>query len=306
MDAHSPSPPPGPISAASGVLASGDARRGKPGRTRPFTLPGCSVIISGASSGLGAEFARQLRLSASTLVLAARNGEALEKLRSELSNGQLQVHTVACDLSTDAGRAALWEKVSTLPTPPNLLINNAGLGDYGEFMDAPESRIRSQIDLNITALTLLTHEFVKRTQATAERPSAVLNVSSLASTTPVPDLSVYAATKSYVTSLTEGLAIELGSRHIRLLAVCPGPTPTNFGKTARREADKDIDRSGQDLLTIPPQRVVSSALHSLQVGHRRMFPGKRVALAAFLFEKMPRWLLRSILAARYRRAMSAK
>jgi short-subunit dehydrogenase len=228
----------------------------------------------------------------------------LEKLKAELSNGQLQVHVVACDLSTDAGRAALWEKVATLPTPPNLLINNAGLGDYGEFMAAPESRVRSQIDLNITALTLLLHEFVTRAQATAERPAGVINISSLASTTPVPDLAVYAATKSYVSSLTEGLAIELADHHIRLLAVCPGPTPTNFGKNARREDDKDIDRSGQDLLTIPPQRVVSSALHSLQAGHRRMFPGKRVALAAFLFEKMPRWMLRGILAARYRRAMA--
>jgi short-subunit dehydrogenase len=288
----------------SGVVPSGDARAGKTGRARPFTLPGCSAIITGASSGLGAEFARQLRLSASTLVLAARSGDALEKLKTELSNGQLQVHVVACDLSTEAGRAALWEKVSTLPTPPNLLINNAGLGDYGQFMDASEARIHSQIDLNITALTVLLHEFVARTQATEERPSAIINISSLASTTPVPDLAVYAATKSYVSSLTEGLAIELESRHIRLLAVCPGPTPTNFGKNARRETDKDIDRSGQDLLTIPPQRVVSSALHSLQAGHRRMFPGKRVALAAFLFEKMPRWMLRTILTARYRRAMS--
>ncbi len=306
MDA-SPTPPPAasPASAsASGVLPAGDARQGKPGRARPFTVPGCSAIITGASSGLGAEFARQLRLGASSLVLAARNGGALEKLKAELANGQLQIHTVACDLSTDAGRAALWEKVATLPSPPDLLINNAGLGDYGQFMEAGEARIRSQIDLNITALTLLTHEFVKHARATEDHPAAVLNVSSLASTTPVPDLAVYAATKSYVSSLTEGLAIELAHRHIRLLAVCPGPTPTNFGKNARREADKDIDRSGQDMLKIPPERVVSSALHSLQAGHRRMFPGKRVAFAAFLFEKMPRWMLRSILAARYRRAMA--
>ena len=269
-----------------------------------FHLAGCTAIITGASSGLGAEFARQLRTQASCLILAARSGDALEKLKAELGSDRLRVLAVPCDLATDAGRASLWEAVSALGAAPNLLINNAGLGDYGQFMEAGEARIRSQIDLNITALTLLTYEFAKRTPATAASPSAIINISSLASTTPVPELSVYAATKSYVTSLTEGLAIELASRHIRLLAVCPGPTPTNFGKNARRQSDKDIDRSGQDLLTIPPQRVVSSALHSIEAGHRRMFPGKRVALAAFLFEKMPRWMLRGILGARYRRSQS--
>jgi short-subunit dehydrogenase len=118
----------------------------------------------------------------------------------------------------------------------------------------------------------------------------------------MPDLAVYAATKSYVTSFSEGLAVELAGRHVRVLAICPGPTPTNFSTTARRADGTDTDRSGQGLLKMPPEKVVSISLQSLEAGHRRVHPGLGVSVAAFLFEKMPRGLLRAILAARYRRS----
>jgi short-subunit dehydrogenase len=212
------------------------------------------------------------------------------------------VVTVSCDLATSEGRARLWESVDALGVIPNVLINNAGHGDYGAFMAGDEARIRSQIEVNITALTLLTHAFLGRAQATADRPAGILNVSSLAASAPVPDLTVYAATKSYVTSFSEGLAMELADRHVHVLAVCPGPTPTNFSTAARRADGQDTDRSGQDMLKIPPQKVVSVALQSLEAGRRRVHPGTLVAIAAFLFEKMPRGLLRWILAARYRRS----
>ena len=272
-----------------------------------FSITGCTAIITGASSGLGAEFARQLAGRASCLVIAARSGERLQALADELAslNGALRLVTVACDLASDVGREVLWEKVDVLDVRPTLLINNAGLGDYGAFMAADEARIRQQIEVNITALTLLTHEFVKHGHATSERPAAVLNVSSLAGSTPVPDLTVYAATKAYVTSFSEALAMELASRHVHVLAVCPGPTPTNFSTAARRGDGKDTDRSGQDFLKMPPEKVVSIALQSLESGRRRVFPGWRVALAAFLFEKMPRWMLRAVLAARYERSQRA-
>lgn len=269
-----------------------------------FPLHGCTAIITGASSGLGAEFARQLAEKAGCLVLAARNAERLQQVCAALPHGKggLRVVPVACDLSTDGGRERLWEQVDGLGLAPDVLINNAGHGDYGAFMDGDEARIRSQIDLNITALTLLTHAFLGRVRATAQRPAAVLNVSSLAGATPVPDLTVYAATKAYVTSFSEGLAMELADRHVTVLAVCPGPTPTNFSTNARREDGKDTDRSGQDFLRMPPGKVVSIGLQSLVSGRRRVFPGMRVAFAAFLFEKMPRRLLRAVLAARYRRS----
>ncbi|MFZ4766325.1 MAG: SDR family NAD(P)-dependent oxidoreductase, partial [Roseimicrobium sp.] len=118
----------------------------------------------------------------------------------------------------------------------------------------------------------------------------------------MPDLAVYAASKAYVTSFSEGLAVELVPRGIPVLAVCPGPTPTNFSAAARRPSGADTDRSGQGLLKMPPDKVVSIALQCLQAGSRRVFPGWTVALSAWLFEKMPRPLLRAILTARYRRS----
>jgi short-subunit dehydrogenase len=272
-----------------------------------FSLLGCTAIITGASGGLGAEFARQLTGKATCLVLAARSADKLQQLAAELGRLKpvLRIETVACDLATEEGRALLWARVDALDLPPNLLINNAGHGDYGDFAQADQERIESQIALNITALTMITHAFLKRVNATAATPAAVLNVSSLAASAPVPDLTVYAATKSYVTSFSEALAIEWKERHVHVLAVCPGPTPTNFSTAARRADGGDTDRSGQDLLRMPPQKVVSVALESLERGRRRVHPGFMVAISAFLFEKMPRGLLRAILAARYRRSRRA-
>jgi hypothetical protein len=267
---------------------------------------GSTVIITGASSGLGLEFARQLFRHASCLVLAARRFEAMQQLAEELNaiHPDVRIIPCACDLSTDSGRVALWEKVDGLGLHPTVLINNAGLGDYGAFADADEPRIRQQIDVNVTALTLLTRDFVHRAEASEEKPAGILNVSSLASTLPVPDLAVYAATKSYVSTLTEGLAIELAPRNIRLLHLCPGPTPTNFGNNARRGQSKDIDRSGQELLVVSPQRVVTAGLRGLALNKKRVFPGLRVRLAALMFQLMPSPLLRLILGRRYRRSQA--
>lgn len=270
-----------------------------------FAVSGCTAIITGASSGLGAEFARQLAGRAACLVLAARSADKLREVAEGLpkTNASLRVVTVSCDLATDAGRATLWERVESegLGATVNLLINNAGHGDYGDFAAGDIARARSQIDLNITSLTVLTHAFLARVLATG-KPAGILNVSSLASVTPIPDLTVYAATKAYVTSFSEGLAMELAERGVTVQALCPGPTPTNFSMAARRADGKDADRGGQDLLKIPPSQVVAEGLRGLEAGKRRVFPGLGVRIAAFCFETMPRWLLRLLLNARYQRS----
>jgi len=270
-----------------------------------FTLDQCTAIVTGASSGLGAEFARQLSRRAACLVLAARSKDALEKMAVELRSAKssLRVVVCPCDLATDEGRASLWATVDAESLLPNVLINNAGLGDYGMFVEAEVKRIRQQIDVNITALTLLAHEFARRvTERTDGKAAALLNLSSLASTMPIPDLAVYAATKAYVSSLSEGIAVELAPKNLRVLAVCPGPSPTNFGSTARREGEPDIDRGAQDLIAVTPQRVVSTSLEALERGKRRHFPGRRVAFVATLFEKMPRGLLRWLIKKRFEKA----
>jgi hypothetical protein len=277
----------------------------RPPPVRCAVLPGCHAIITGASSGLGAEFARQIAPLAATLVLAARHANALEDLAAALRNlrAGLRVVVCPCDLATDEGRGSLWRAVDDAGVDATLLVNNAGLGDYGAFADADESRLRAQIDLNMTALTLLAHEFARRAKQNISTSRAILNTSSLAASLPMPDLAVYAASKSYISSLSEALAIELRPANIRVMAICPGPTPTNFSKTARRADGRDADRSGQMWLRMPPQEVVSTSLAALEHGSVRHFPGWRVRLAAMLFESMPRVIMRCILGLRRRRSL---
>lgn len=262
-----------------------------------FPLENCHAVITGASSGLGLEFARQLAPRASTLVLAARRMEALDAARLSLAGSRAHIHCCPVDLAQEDGRAALAAFLDAHGLRPNLLINNAGLGDYGSFATSTAEKTRQQIDLNITALTLLTHLLLPR----MSKPGAVLNVSSLAGTLPMPNLAVYAASKAYVTSFSEALAVELAPQDITVTCVCPGPTPTNFGRAARRPDGSDTNREGQGLLRIPPERVVSEALHALHAGDACVYPGRCVPVAALLFRLLPRSVLRVLLRRRHAR-----
>ena len=253
-----------------------------------FPLQGCQAIITGASSGLGVEFARQLALKATRLWLVARRLPELEQTKTLVLslNPTLQVDLVVADLGTNAGLQAILAAVEG--ATPNLLINNAGLGDYGRFDDAPMDRVKAQLDVNITGLVLLTHAMLPK----LARPAGVLNVSSLAGNVFMPELAVYAASKAFVTSFTEALRLEMQSKGVTVAAVCPGPTPTNFGKNARRQGGIDTNRSGQDLLRQTPEQVVRSALALLEAGGATVFPGRLVALVATVFRILPRALLR--------------
>lgn len=265
-----------------------------------FSLHGCVAVITGASSGLGVEFARQLAGKATCLVLVARREAQLEEVAAALrqQSPALRVVCLAADLACEGGRAALWAVLAGQKIAPTLLVNNAGVGDYGDFAVAPHERLRGQIDLNITALTMLAREFVERVPA---GPAAIINVASLAATLPIPDMAVYAATKAYVLSLSEALSVEFAQRRIAVSCVCPGPTPTSFGRNARRPGERDIDRSGQGLLRVPPESVVADALRALERGKTCVFPSLRVTLAASIFRLMPRPWMRFFIRLRYAR-----
>ncbi|MDZ4289971.1 MAG: SDR family NAD(P)-dependent oxidoreductase [Prosthecobacter sp.] len=270
-----------------------------------FHTKDCTAIITGASSGLGVEFARQLAPEARALILVARRLEALEAVKTDLisAHPNLRVEVVAADLATDAGRADLlaWVAGSPLGKDLNLLINNAGLGDYGTVASATAERLRAQIEVNITAVVLLSHALLPHLRRDPEAPAGILNVSSLASMAPMPDLAVYAASKAFVTSFSEALNIELAAEHIVVSYVCPGPTPTNFSQTAKRPDGSDTDREGQGLLRVPVAQVVGSALDGLRAGSSCVFPGAGVSVAGPLFRIMPRFLMRLILRRRFER-----
>ena len=261
----------------------------------PWSYP----LITGASSGFGAEFARQLAATSKVIALTARRADVLEELAASLraAHPHLTVHCLPCDLASESDRAALPSRCAALGFTPDLLVNNAGLGEYGTFHEADWAKLKQVLAVNITALTHLTHLFIPvlRTHAA----SGILNVSSLAGEMPIPDFAVYAASKAYVSRLTEALRIEFREFGICVTALCPGPSPTSFGKTARR--------SGEHLPTAEfarksPAHVVRAGLQALAAGRPTAFPGTFVWLTSRMLRLLPAPFLRLILSRRPRKA----
>lgn len=258
------------------------------------------ALVTGASSGLGEEFALQLAGRVDCLILVARREHKLRELAVLLAevHPALEVIVFAADLADPAEREDLVAGLVLQDRVPDLLINNAGLGDYGEFASADWARIRAMLATNIDALTHLTHALLPAMIRSGR--GAVLNVSSLACLMPLPDFAVYAATKAYVTSFSEALRIELKPHGIRVLAVCPGPVATGFGDAARRHGERR-EMPGYDCFYLPREQVVAESLAALATGRARVYPGLRTALAALALSALPLVVLRLALSFRPRR-----
>jgi short-subunit dehydrogenase len=184
------------------------------------------ALITGASAGLGVEFARVLAKRGERLVLAARRKERLSALATELGNAR----ATAIDLSKADAVADLLADLAANGEEVATLINNAGFGLTGLFAGQQASRLREMIDLNVGALTELCRAVVSR--MIERRSGAILNVASTAAFQPGPGMAVYFATKAYVLSLTEALHEELRPFGIKVSALCPGPTATEFGEVS--------------------------------------------------------------------------
>ena len=259
-----------------------------------------SVLITGASSGLGEEFALQIAPRARQLVLVARR----EVLLRELANKIVAFHPHAevvievADLADAEQRDALCSRLAQQGIVPDLLINNAGLGDYGEFVTAKWPRLEAQLKVNIEALTHLS--YVLANGMIEQGRGAILNVSSLASLMPIPDFAVYAATKAYVTSFSEALRIELKEYGIPVLALCPGPVHTGFGAVAQRGGtEKKIP--GREWFYVEKDQVVAEGLDALERNKARHFPHLKTAVAALAIAAVPMVLMRLALSSRPRR-----
>lgn len=262
--------------------------------------PGYSCgLITGASSGLGLEFARQLAPVTQTLVLVARRENLLHEIATDLvaAHPALTVKTIPTDLTDPAQRLNLIRSLEQNQLQPDLLINNAGLGDYGEFQSSAWPKIREILQVNIEALTHLTHALLPSLVA---QKGAILNLSSLASILPIPDFAVYAASKAYVTSFSEALRLELRDHRVRVLAACPGPVQTNFGQVARRHSDSPIPT--QDRFYVPADQVVRESLRALAHDCPRHYPGLKVAAAAALIGLLPVAAVRLLMSFRPRKS----
>jgi short-subunit dehydrogenase len=258
-----------------------------------------TALITGASSGIGSEFARQLAEVSDTLVLVARRESRLLELAAELetANTGLEVRVRAADLNVVEDRAGLLEWLGRESLFPDLLVNNAGMGDYGELATADWSKLEAMIRLNMESLTWLTHAVVPG--MIAVRHGAILNVSSVASLLPIPDFAVYAATKAYVTSFSEALRLELREHGIAVSALCPGPVHTEFSETAMRN-----EASGGpmgEFFYVDVATVVEQALEGLRRNAPRVFPGWQIAGAAALLGLIPMLAVRALMGRRPRR-----
>lgn len=252
-------------------------------------LDHCSALITGASSGLGAEFARQLAPRAETLVLVARRMEKLEALREEIARPGLTIHLQKVDLACPPEVEGLlcWLRESGVAV--NFLINNAGLGDHGRFEESDWERVRQMLDVNIGALTRLSFALLPTLR---EQPkAAILNVSSVAGFLPMPKMAVYAATKAYVNSFTEALRAELRASGGRVVALCPGPVSTEFGAVAQR-ADKPDPIPAPPIMKVPAAQVVRDGLRAVERDRPRTIPGRFVAAVMLLTAAMPMAILR--------------
>ncbi len=257
---------------------------------------GKTVLVTGASSGLGEEFVRQLAGRVKRLILVARREDRLLLLRADLVAGHLnleEVTVVAADLGNEADRMALLAKVGGAV---DVVVNNAGLGDYGTLDGSDWDKINQMMQVNMVALTHLCHAFLPSMRV--RKGGGFINISSLASELPIPDFAVYAATKSYVSSLSEALRIEGREWGIRVLAVCPGPVRTEFGTVARREGKANATPAGS---YVTPQTVVRESLAALEKGRALVYPSFRMKLAALAIRSLPRTVIRLVMSFRPRR-----
>jgi short-subunit dehydrogenase len=259
------------------------------------------ALITGASAGLGEEFVKQLLERVDQFVLVARRLDRLERTAEEIAklHPDTKVMVLAVDVSNPEERVSLGKKVKDAGLVPDLLINNAGLGDYGEFVTAEWSALDQMLRVNIDALTHLTHLFAP--MMAKQKRGWVLNVSSLASTLAIPDFGVYAATKAYVSSFSEALRIELKDSGVEVMSLCPGPVKTEFGEVARREGASTGMPPARKFFYVSKQRVVAEALSGLEKSRARVFPGMQVAIAGWIIGSLPLFVMRLIMRSRPRR-----
>jgi short-subunit dehydrogenase len=241
------------------------------------------ALVTGASAGLGVEFARQLSKRGHRLVLAARRKERLQELANELGNAR----AVAIDLSKTGAAAKLLADVAAKGETVDLLVNNAGFGQIGRFAEVDPARLRQMIDLNVGALTDLCRAVAP---AMIERKSgAILNVASTAAFQPGPKMAVYFATKAFVLSLSEAIHEELKPHGIKVSCLCPGPTRTEFGDVAGFGGNGLFDRVAMDAAA-----VVETGLKGLESNHAVVVAGWMNKVTAASTRFAPRSVVRKI------------
>jgi uncharacterized protein len=224
------------------------------------------TLITGASSGIGEAFARRLAQEKHNLVLVARSEEKLRELCEELTTKhQVTCRYFAIDLLEFEADVELFDKTEKDGLEIDWLINNAGFGSSGDFADLDLERELEIIDLNISALVALTHRYLQKMRE--RKRGTIINVSSAAGFQPIPFMATYAASKAFVSSFTEAIAEENRPLGIRILALCPGSTKTNF--FAASNIERPIQVKGQQTV----EDVVETAMRAIAGNKTKVVSG---------------------------------
>ena len=235
---------------------------------RPF------AVVTGASRGIGAEYARALAAKGYDLLLASRSGPLLDRLAADLgAQYGVQVSWEVLDLAEPDAAHRLFASACRLRSHTDLLVNNAGFGLYGHFTEMPMARLEEMIRLHVNTVVASMRLFLP--PMIERRLGAIINVASVAGLLPVPYLAQYGATKAFLVSLSEAVAQEVGGFGVRVQACCPSSTETEF-HAAAGYAPKDPIRSDS------PAEVVAASLAALDAG--------RVVATVGLRGRMLRWL----------------
>jgi uncharacterized protein len=253
----------------------------------PPTRPGATCLITGASSGIGAELARGLAARGHGVTLVARREERLRALADELTDDHgVLAEVIAADVSTADGRAGLHDAVAERELDVEVLVNNAGFGSGGRFTELDGEREAEMVRTNVEAVVALSSAYLP---AMVERGrGAVLNVASLIAFQPVPFQATYGATKAFVLSFTDALHEELRETGVTVTAVCPGPVRTEFGEMGGfGGADERIPGP----LWLSADKVARDALAAVERGDRVSVPGPHNRIAALWGQHLPRSIL---------------
>lgn len=239
------------------------------------------TLITGASSGIGAELARTFAANGHKTVLVARREDRLNQLADEIAaTGKLRPVTISCDLKRPGACDAIADKLSAMGAEVEIVVNNAGFGLFGNAVEMDRAEQLAMVDINVRVLTDLSLRFA---DSLIEHRGGLLNVGSIASFLPGPRMAVYYATKAYVLSFTEAMRGELGPKGVRVTALCPGPVPTEFQDRAGFEAGLD-----SAILNVSAGAVARAGYRGLKNNKRLVMPGVGVRMIPFLLRFAPR------------------
>jgi short-subunit dehydrogenase len=253
-------------------------------------LTGKRALVTGASSGIGIEFARQLAQQGASLVVTARRKERLDALAEALRKEHgVEVDVVVCDLGKPDGARALFAATEESAKPIDVLINNAGFGTRASLVDVPWEKTLEEMQLNMISLTELSRRFAAVMKSRGG--GHILNVASIGGFLPTPRFASYGAGKSYVRNFSEALAYELADSGVRVCCLCPGATETEFSDVAGLKI-----QPWQKLVFMSAERCARIGLGALFRGRRSIVSGLLNSFAMFLTRFIPRRLATAIAA----------